>query len=234
MKLFNIQNSKLKMLFTVLFLGALWGFLETTLGTILHLDAFDSIFFASTAVMVPVAYLVCATAYKMTGTVRSTLYVGLIAAAIKAICFAFVPTVNKVVNPMVSIVLESLFSGVVIYLVKPTKVLSVKSFISFAIMSLAYRLVYMGYSMLTEPVFKSAYIKDGVINFNNIISFVVTTNYLSLAYTALFLGIGYGINAIFVKTNKQNVATQIKNFLYSPICATLMVAIAITVTVVLK
>lgn len=227
-------NSKLNFIFVVLFFGALWGFLEATLGTVLHLDAFDSIFFASTAVMVPVAYLICATAYKQTGKIRSTFYVGLIAAAIKSICFAFVPMVNKVVNPMVSILMESLFVGVAIYLVRPTKVLSLKSFVSFMIMSTAYRLVYMGYSMLTEPVFQSAYIKDGVVNFDNIISFVIITNGLSVVYIALMFGIGFGIKQLFVITNTGKVSQQIKNFIYSPVSACLMLAIAVTATVILK
>ena len=60
---------KLKLVITVLMLGGLWGLLEATLGTLLHLDAFDSIIFASTAVLLPIAYLIMGAAYKETGKV---------------------------------------------------------------------------------------------------------------------------------------------------------------------
>ena len=228
------SNSKLRLFFIVLFLGGLWGFLEATLGTILHLDAFNSIFFASTAVMVPIAYLTCFFAYTSTGKIRSAFYVGIVAALIKSICFAFVPMVNKVVNPMVSILVESLFVGVAIYFIKPTKVLSVKSVLSFALMSLCYRLVYTGYSIATAPVFQSAYIQDGILNLNNIMTFVVTTNALSIGYLSVLFGLAYCINVLIGKTKTANIKYSISKFAYSPVVASLMAVIAVTVTIILK
>lgn len=224
-----MKNSKLKTLFTVLFLGGLWGFLEATLGTLLHLDVFDSVMFTSTAIMLPIAYLIMGKAYKATGKARSAFYVGLVAASIKAVCFFFVPFVNKVVNPMVAIVLESLVAAVAFRVAAPTKIVSIKSFVAFIVVSTVTRIAYVGYSMATAVPFMSAYLVDGSIVWSEIVKYVVTANAISFAYLAVFMCIG----ALARLPKFAKISAKLEHFAYSPVFSLVMVCAAVTVTILL-
>lgn len=221
---------KLRTLFVVLFCGGLWGLLEATLGTLLHLEAFDSIIFASTAVLLPIAYLIMGAAYKETGKARTIVYVGLVAAAIKAVCFFFVPAVNKVVNPMVAIMLESILGAVAYKVTAPKEVVSLKSFVTFMVFSTVTRIAYVGYSMATAVPFKSAYIADGVVNWTKILEYVVTMNAISFAYIALYMGIG----ALLKAPKMSKITAKVKQIAYSPVFASVMVCAAVISTIFLK
>ena len=48
-----MKNSKIKTISTILFLGGLWGLLEATLGTILHLDIFAMLLYVNTKLGIP-------------------------------------------------------------------------------------------------------------------------------------------------------------------------------------
>ena len=224
-----MKNSKLKNLFVILFLGGLWGFLEATLGALLHLEAFDSIVFASTAVMLPIAYLIMGRAYKETGLARSAFYVGLVAASIKAVCFFYIPMVNKVVNPMVAIVLESLVTASAFAIAKPSKILSISSFVTFVAISCIARVAYVGYSIATAVPFMSAYIRSGSLVWSEIVKYVVTANVLSFAYLAAYMGCGLLINNL----SGEKAKTIVRKIVYSPVCAAAMVAVAFAVTIIL-
>lgn len=226
---FIMKNSKLKTLFTVLFLGGLWGLLEATLGTLLHLEAFDSIIFASTAVLVPIAYFITGRAYMLTGKARTAVYVGIVAAAIKAVCFFFVPMVNKVVNPMVAILLESVVMAVAFKVTKPAKIVSLKSFITFVVASTVIRVSYVGYSMATAVPFQSAHLVAGEIQWSKIVEYVVTMNLISFAYLAIYMGIG-----MLAKSEKgAKIVAKVERFAFTPVFAVVMVAAALTLTVLL-
>ena len=77
------KYNPLKILFSVLLFGGLWGLLEATLGSFLHLPIVDraGMYACSTTIMVPIAYYLMAVCYKRSGTFRSTIYMGLIAAS---------------------------------------------------------------------------------------------------------------------------------------------------------
>ena len=224
-----MKNSKLKNLFVILFLGGLWGFLEATLGALLHLGVFDSIMFTSTAVMLPLAYLIMGHAYKETGKATSAFYVGLIAASIKAVCFFYVPMVNKVVNPMVAIVLESLVTASAFAVAKPSKILSIRSFVSFICVSTVARIGYVGYSIATAVPFMSAYINGGSLVWSEIVKYVVTANAISFAYLAAYMGCGLLVNNL----SGEKAKTIVRKIVYSPACAAAMVAVAFAVTIIL-
>ncbi|MBQ0009099.1 MAG: hypothetical protein KBS97_02370 [Firmicutes bacterium] len=225
---------KTKLIITVLMLGGLWGLLEATLGTLLHLEAFDSIIFASTAVLFPIAYMICGRAYKITGKARTALYVGIVAASIKALCFFFVPMVNKVVNPMVAIILESGIMAVAFAVTKPEKICSLKSFVTFMVASTLIRSIYVGYSMATAVPFQSAYIADGIVNWSKILEYVVTMNAISFAYCAAYMGIGVGIKALEKRPNFAKFTAKVQHFAYSPVFAAFMVCAAVVSTIFLK
>ena len=119
-----MEKSKriLNILFSVLLFGGLWGILEATLGSLLHMPFVPgTMFLASTTVMVPIAYFLMGACYKRTGTFRSVLYMGIMAASIKALaCLIF----HMSFNPVYHILLESLFMGVAILVIRPKDVLS--------------------------------------------------------------------------------------------------------------
>ena len=226
---------KSKLIITVLMLGGLWGLLEATLGTLLHLPAVHAImFFASTAILLPIAYLVTGRAYKVTGCARSAIYVGLVAAAIKSISFVFGMPVQYVINPMVAIVMESVVMAVALKVAKPKSIISVKSFLTFVVASTAFRVAYVGYSMATAEAFGSAYLVGGSIVWSEIVKYVVTTNAISFVYVAGFMLAGLGIKALAKRPNFAKITAKVQHFAYSPVCAALMVCLAVVSTLFLK
>lgn len=60
------KMSKVKILLTTITFGAIWGIVEATLGTVLHLPFFDKIgmFAASSTIIIPIAYSLMALCYK--------------------------------------------------------------------------------------------------------------------------------------------------------------------------
>ena len=226
---------KSKLIVTVLMLGGLWGLLEATLGTLLHLPAVHSIlFFASTAVLLPIAYLILGRAYKVTGIARSAIYVGLVAAAIKSISFVFGMPVQYVINPMVAIIMESLVMAVAFSVAQPKNIVSIKSFLTFVIASTAFRVAYVGYSMATAEVFGSSYLVGSTIVWNEIIKYVVTTNIISFVYVVGFMLVGFGIKVLAKRPNFAKTTAKLQHFAYSPVFAAVMVCAAVVSTLLLK
>ncbi|MCD6322334.1 MAG: hypothetical protein J7L77_04850 [Clostridiales bacterium] len=99
------KRANLKLVSQIIFFGAIWGITEATIGYLLH-------FLPPTIaglVMFPIAAFILVKAYKATGSRASMIYVGIIAAGIKAVNFLIPGMLPfKIINPMVSIVMESL------------------------------------------------------------------------------------------------------------------------------
>ena len=112
----------LKIVFAVLLFGGLWGLEEATLGTLLHMPfVHRTMFMSATTVLVPIAYMFMGACYKRTGTFRSVLYMGFLAAGIKAIsCLIF----SMSFNPCYYILLEAAAMGGALALIRPKKVIS--------------------------------------------------------------------------------------------------------------
>lgn len=103
----NSNKNVLHVILTVVLFGAIWGLLEATVGYILHFLPAT----ISGLVMFPIGATLMYWAYHSTQKKSAIIYVGLIAAAIKAVNFAMpLPAAGpiKVLNPMISIVLQSL------------------------------------------------------------------------------------------------------------------------------
>ncbi len=95
----------LKLVSQIIFFGALWGITEATLGYLLH-------FLPPTVagiIMFPIAAFILIKSYKATGSRAALIYIGFVAAGIKAVDFLLPGMiVFKTINPMISIVLEAL------------------------------------------------------------------------------------------------------------------------------
>lgn len=209
-KLLQTQNNKLKTFFAVLFLGGLWGIIEATLGSILHLGdiAALGVFTSSTAVMVPIAYTLMGICYTRTNNFKSVIYMGIVAASIKIIACAIL---KMSFNPAMWIALESLAGAIAVVVIRPKKVLSFKAFESLAVASTTYLLVY-------------ASIKCGT-------NLTKWTDYAIKDCLAIGYGLVLGLVAKLIsKTNLRNI--QFKKILYSPTAASLCVMLAITLSVI--
>ena len=77
----NERKFNLKTVLTILFWGALQGIVEATLGTLLHLPGFEEtgLFFASSAVILLIAYCLMANCYKETESFYAVYLMGVLA-----------------------------------------------------------------------------------------------------------------------------------------------------------
>jgi len=231
-----IKNEHLKLFFIVLLFGGLWGILEATLGTVLHLTGTAKTFLSSSIVMVPLAYFIMGGAYKLTGKLRTVFYIGFVAACIKLFAF-FVPgiAVNVVVNPALSMIMEAAAFGLAIYVIKPTNVLSIKSIVVVLFANLTFRVAFTLWQLATIKVLGSASftIADGVIKFNEsgFVKFNITQNYLSSLYAVVIGLAAFGIAKAFAKHPVK--LEGLKKVIYNPITASLVACTAIALTIVL-
>lgn len=108
-----MNNDKKSILSTVLFFGAVWGFLEATLGYLLHWTP-DWI---SGSVMFPIGAFLVIRAYLKTGSRKAALLVGVVAAGIKAFDFLLpLPPQGpiRIFVPMYCILIEAAVAVLVI------------------------------------------------------------------------------------------------------------------------
>jgi len=110
------MDSKTKQLQTIVFLGALWGICEATIGHLLHILPCGF----SGMIMFPLGFYFMYYAFKQTGDDKAILITGFIAAAIKLTGF-LLPSRSPmtVLNPAMSIVLESLIVFAFIKIFEP-------------------------------------------------------------------------------------------------------------------
>ena len=98
-----------------IFYGSVWGMLEATLGYLLHFVS-DFIPGISSFIMFPIGFSIMFRAYRKSSELQTVLVCGITAAAIKLVNF-FLPVSNilKIVNPSISIVMESIAVLLVIF-----------------------------------------------------------------------------------------------------------------------
>lgn len=215
----EIKNNHLKILLSVLFFGGLWGILEAVLGTILHIHAIaDSmgLFGSSTAVILPLAFLIMGLCYKKTGTVRSIVYIGLITAGIKAITCAIF---SLSFNPCYYIMLESACFALPALLIKPKEIASIKYFGNVAIASTLFLFI------------STTFIRDTAIGSSKWIDYVVYSNLVVLLYSLIVVGFAYLIKFLF---NRFNVKPNINKAILNPIVCSSVAVLALVLTVLLK
>jgi len=91
-------------IWVIIMFGAIWGILEATLGHVLQFLPP----YVSGAVMFPIAASLLIIAHKNTMSLSSLIWIGLIAASVKAVNFLMpgLPAV-KTYNPMIAIIMQS-------------------------------------------------------------------------------------------------------------------------------
>lgn len=95
----------------VILWGAFWGIFEATVGYLLHLLPFK----LGAYIWFPAAYGFMAWAYRATGRKQAVLWVGLLSGGIKLFNLLTPIRADYVINPAVSIVLEAMAMGAVLW-----------------------------------------------------------------------------------------------------------------------
>lgn len=222
------KRFSLKTLFNVLFWGALWGIVEATLGTILHLPAFDGagIYLGSTAIILPIAYCLMANCYKKTESFYAVYLMGVLAATIKLSVGFVAGFTQKVYNPAIYIVIESLAMGSTLAVFRPKNVLSLKTFASIVVANTIYQFVFLVVcAMNGNNAFASAeaWTMTGE-------KYLFTMNGLAIVY-ALAVGLAaYGIAKLAEKRN-WNFKFDLNKIISSPITAGVAIALSIGLTI---
>lgn len=213
----------LNILFSTLLFGGIWGILEATLGSLLHMHFIpSSILLSSSAIMLPIAYLLMGACYKRTGTFRSVIYMGLLTASIKAIaCLIF----HMAINPVYYILMESAFMAISLLVIRPKNILSFRGLGTMIVANTLYLSVSTFLRVDVMHVTQSLF-------FSNLEKYTLTINMIAVLYSLAIGAILYGISKLAVKFNWD--ISKIKNVIYHPAFASGVSAIALVLTLVIR
>ena len=237
-----MENKKniLSILFPVLLYGALWGIFEATLGTLLHLPAFEAggLFTKSSIIMVPVAFLFMTLCYKKTNSLTSVVFVGLIAATIKLSTAIVVPFTIYVYFPAIYIVVESLAMFGALAIFRPTSVLSLKTFASFVVACFTYQFAYICICSITAVaapgLTSNINAFESMANWKKVgEKYLFTYNGVAIIYALAIGGAAFGISKLLTKLNVET-KFDYKKIINSPITASVALAVAFALTISLS
>lgn len=110
----NRSSSVAPHLFSIVFWGSLWGIFEATAGYALHLLPLK----LGSYIWFPAAYFFMDRAYNATGRQATVVWVALLSAAIKLVNLLTPIRADYVINPAVSIVLESMVMAAAVWIIK--------------------------------------------------------------------------------------------------------------------
>jgi len=167
-----MKKLNVKLFSAILFYGAIWGIVEASVGYLLH---FLPTLIAGT-ILFPFVSVILYKAYRQTESSISILAIGVVAALIKSVNF-FLPVLNvwKVINPMASILFESLIIMVLIKVaVNGKSPLRIAMVLLASVSWRAIFLAYMGIQMLL-----TGFTAPQIASFASIMSFSVGSGLLS-------------------------------------------------------
>jgi len=135
-----MKSNLLKRISVILMFGSVWGILEASLGYVLHLLPA----LVAGSVMFPIASVILLWAYKSSKKKSDLIWIGFIAALIKAVDF-FLPNLSyfKVLNPMIAIVFESVMVMAVIPMLEKSNFFS--KFFAMPVAALGWNLLFLNY-----------------------------------------------------------------------------------------
>ncbi len=206
------MKNKLQYISTIIFFGSIWGITEATLGYVLHLIPGLSIYLSGSILFAFASYILYK-AYSKTNSKTSLVYIGIVATLIKATNF-FLPltSVFKVINPMASILLESLLLiGVITYISKDNLLNRVSGLL---VISFSWRLGYYLYR-------GSSYLST-------------TSDYIQFFVIYAISSVLFGLGLIYLDKLITNKLTSNKKLnLFNPVVSLASLILAIVLTLVL-
>ena len=218
------RYNPLLILFSVLLFGGLWGILEATLGSFLHLPIVDAagMYACSTTIMVPIAYYLMGACYKRTNTFRSVLYMGILAAAIKAlVCAIF----RLSFNPVYYILLEATCMAGAIAAIRPTKVISFRGLGTMIFANTSYLVLSMFIRM--NPMTTQFDVFMVTLE-----QYAFMHNMVAVIYTFAAGAAIYGLLKLSEKFNWN--FDGVKKVIYSPITAGVVASAMVVVTFLIR
>ena len=212
----------LNIVFSVLLFGGLWGIVEATLGTLLHMPIVHrTMFLSSTTILVPIAFGLMGACYKRTNTFRSVLYMGFLAASMKAIACAIF---KMSFNPCYYILMESLAMGVAVLVIRPKQIISFSGLATVIIASTLY--LGMG-TFLRINVMTST--TQQVMD--NVTKYMFTYNCVAILY--MFVGGAIIFGLMKLAQVKEWNFSKMKDFIFHPAFASSVAVVAVAVTLIL-
>ena len=177
----------------ILFWGSLWGIFEATAGYLLHLISFSY----GWLLWYPFACFFMVNVYRKTGRVSSIFFTGLLCSSVKMLNLLLPGRIDRVINPAISIMFESLAVAIVIFAINKSfnKARSNPLLIILSVLSMntAWRIMYICYLILLAP----AWIRDiSVISSSQLfVTFFITQNLITSALILL----GYQLRYVALK-----------------------------------
>ncbi len=193
----------------IVFYGAIWGLVEATLGHVLHIWPVK----IGWMLWFPIAFYFMKTVYLKTGKHWSVIITALIAAIIKLVDLFAPVRIDYVINPAVSIVLESLavytiFRVVSRYGINKSSIILINT--SWRILYILYVLFLPEYLIEISPI----------SSLQSFLNFFIIENIV----TSLFI---YVIGIILQKT-KSSAKNEAQNYIeLSPVLSVTMLIIAV-------
>ena len=180
------KYSPLKILFAVLLFGGIWGIIEATVGTLLHMipHGARTIFWSSTTVLLPIAYFLMGACYKKTGVARSAIYMGLFAGAIKLLSAVIF---KSNFEPAIYMVIEAACMTLALLAIRPKQIISFTGLGVFILASTSYLLATTGYRLASTAEVTRQVVLD------NITKYVLTYNCVAILYAFAIGAIIFGI-----------------------------------------
>ena len=212
----------LNMLFSVLLFGGLWGINEATLGTLLHMPFVNrTMFLSATTILVPIAFALMGACYKRTNTFRCCLYMGILAASMKAIsCLIF----KMSFNPCYYILIESLAMGVAVLIIRPKTIISFAGLATMIVASTTYLIASTPLRIHIKEVTQAQFM-------NNFETYVFKFNCVAILYMFAAGAVIYGFLKL-AEAREWNFS-KVKDFIFHPAFAGSVAAIALAVTLIL-
>ena len=212
----------LNIVLSVLLFGGLWGIVEATLGTILHLPIVHrTMFLSSTTILVPIAFGLMGACYKRTNTFRACFYMGVLAASMKAVsCLIF----KMSFNPCYYILIESLAMGVAVLVMRPKRIISYAGLATVIIASTLYLAA-------ATPLRLNIATSTSAQVMSNIETYVFKFNCVAILYMFAAGAVIYGF--LKLAEIKQWNFSKVKDIIFHPAFASSMAVIGLVLTIVL-
>ena len=217
----------LKMILTIIFWGSLWGIVEATLGTLLHLPATRMIYYSSNVIILPIAYCLMANCYKKANQSFYAVYLmGVVAALIKLSVGFVIGFIDVVWEPAIYIVLEALAMGSALAIFRPTNVLSLKTFTSIVVANTVYQ-----FSFLVVKSIKGSDVFTNMATWSKMgEKYLFTVNGLAILYSLAIGAIAFGLFQLAKKLN-WNTKLDFNKIIYSPIAASVALVASVGLTI---
>lgn len=200
----------------IIFYGAIWGIIEASIGYLLHMLPI-SIFISGTVLFPLVSYILYR-AYKKTDSKSALLAIGFVAASIKAFDF-FLPFNSpfKIVNPMISILMEAMVVLLVITILDKDDMKSKVTAVIVA--SVGWRMLYLFYN--TGQYLTNGFVSDYIANGSAMFQFVIVYGLIS---ATLALAVHY----VGIKVRETSRIKRVRPIKLSVSLAMLLIAIVLT------